>query len=604
MAQPLWADNIYLSEGFDKGVIPETFTMWDKDENPSKTGLKNITLVNGGWNVAKVDNSTSAARAAISSSYSVYDYAVEDWLITPAIKIEGAAVLRWDAQSVHYDLRDGYKVMISEKELNAADFVEVFSVEEEDYYYTSHAISLEKYIGKTIYIAFVHNSEQRFLLAIDNIVVGELETAAYQFENATPVTAQGGKDIDIAGSVVNLSNSRNYELVCRIDDAIYSTQEDVANPRLYEPGESRTFNFTVPTPAEGKLIYEVGAAEQNDTIWFAADTVFCSAFARNLLVEEWTGTWCTNCPRGVLTMNKQKRLLRGAMIPVVGHNADPMADDDYNKGLNYWFFGVPSIIYDRSKHRSQQGEGEQFMYGALNEPVYSEVVIPEVRYVKDSTIVVNSVARFSKEFSNADDRYRMAYVVSEKIVHDDSYTQINGQQNMPQYGEYYFLPSNIPGNLLYFHDVARGMPLAFSGEPNLLPTQLVAGEDYPVEHTFKIPNSVIDWSLMDVTVLVIDSQTRKVMSACRAEEIDFSESVHEIGKDVADYKITYVDGRVRVGLAGESAQVRVYAVDGSMIGHKQGSHEVSIDVHGYKGCAIVWVEGMTSSVYKKIMINQ
>lgn len=597
------AQDIYLQAAFEKG-LPSDFTVWDKDENPTQAGLRKVSFASGSWSTALIGSSSN--RSAVSSSYSTYNYPVEDWLITPQVHIASAAAsLRWDAKSVHYDLRDGYKVMISDGGMNPSDFVELFSIDEEDYFWKTRIISLANYEGKDVYIAFVHNNVQRFMIAIDNLTVGELSAPMYSAVNTTPVSIKGGGEVGICGSICNLSSSHSFYPVCMADGVLYEP-DGQPSQSVHQPGDTVDFNFSVPAPAEGKLVYKVGACSGADTSWVVTDTVYCSAFARKLLVEEYTATWCANCPEGTMMMHEFERRLRDGIIPVVAHNNfnDVMGDADYSAGMNYWLPAIPSFLYDRYA-KSQEATYDGHIYEALSRPVQAEVEINNAS-VADGKITVKTVARFAETFDNSSDLYRMAYIVTENVVHRDTstYKQSNNC-TLPKSGEFYFLPSAVPPSMMYYHDVARGISTAFTGVPKLLPQEsLVEGTDYPVEYQFDIPSSVIDPHNISVTAVIVMTNMRTVLAACRAAELNYSGSVSESLRDNGcHYSLSADDGCVVVGLGCAQAEVCVYAVDGRQIARTVGAGLLRIPVGSYRGVAIVAIHSEAGRSYRKILIN-
>lgn len=594
------AQDIYLQTDFENGV-PSDFTVLDRDENPNRSGLKKVSFPSGSWSSSLLGSSFN--RAAVSSSYSTYNYPVEDWLITPRIHVSSsAACVRWDAKSVHYDFRDGYRVMVSEGGMALTDFVELFSIEEEAYFWKTRVLSLADYAGKDIYIAFVHNSTQRFLLAIDNLTVGELTVPAYGAENRTPVSVKGGEDVNVCGGICNLSSPHAFCPVCVADGVLY---EGESSPVFCEVGDTLDFSFYVPAPVEGKMAYKVGVPCGADTVWVVSDTVYCSAFARNLLVEEYTATWCTSCPEGTLKMHEYEYLLRDCIIPVVAHSSyyDVMGDTDYSAGMDYWLGGFPSFLYDRySKSLSVADDGK--IYEALSRPVLAEVEVTEAR-IADGGVKIGALARFAESFDNVDDRYRMAYIVTENVVASDSsaYKQ-SSNLSLPQDGEFYFLTSPIPASMMRYHNVARGISTAFTGVPGLLPSSLVAGEEYPVEYQFRIPSSVLDPYNISVTVVVMETRLRTVLAACRVTDINYSEGVSASLRDEGcPYRVTSGNGCVYVCTGGVQAEVCVYAVDGRCLGLAQGTGEVRVPIGTYGGSAIVTICSDNGISHCKILIN-
>lgn len=104
---------------FDAG-IPAGCIVEDYAELPVGTGFR--TYVGQQWFCGDVFGTNG--KAAMSTSHRIADLPSDNWLITPKLSIGSPDIwLAWDARSLHYDLRDGYKVMISETGSDAIDVV-------------------------------------------------------------------------------------------------------------------------------------------------------------------------------------------------------------------------------------------------------------------------------------------------------------------------------------------------------------------------------------------------------------------------------------------------------------------------------------------------
>lgn len=612
-----FADDIYFSTDFESGT-PQGITLLDRDENPTKSGLGNIDLTAGTWTlnlVLEKDN-----HAMLSSAYCTHDYAIDDWMILPLINVKGSdAVLSWDAFSVHYDLREDYKVMISQAGNKPADFAEVYSVEEEEYFTRRHVISLAEYEGKDIYIAFVHTGKDKFLLGIDNIKVGEF-TGDYALINRTDVSATGGEDIEICGAIRNLSSSAWYDPVLIVNGEEYNYYADQVEfptpPTVWAVGEDVDFSFTVPTPEEGKLEYTIAVKSGDEIVWSESDVVYCSAFPHNILVEEFSATWCTGCPVGIVNMHKYEQRYRNRIIPVVGHSfPDVMYNITVHEGLSYWLMNLPGMVYDRrDSFKSQSAEDDGNIAKVMALPVTSQIV-SSVRATADGKFEVTSTVRFSEEVDNAKGDYRVGYVITENVVHVDtkSYNQANNVQ-MVGNREYYFLPSAIPAQIAYFHDVARSTEeSAFVGVENSLPAEtLLPDVDYQVVDTIEIPTALndpddykIDPRNISITTISLRSRSRIALNSYRvhADEFDWTESVEETLQEQSPVRITVVGDNMLVEGVEGRATVRLYGVDGRIIDTADGTSQVVVDTADYQGVAIAAIESAAGRIFRKVLIK-
>ena len=601
IVSPVWADDIYFETNFDNGITSK-FTLKDFDENPTAAGLSKIDFSGGSWTSSQIERND---RAAVSSAYTTYEYDVEDWLILPSINIKSAkAILAWDALSVHYDFREDYKVMISEGSLNSSDFVELYAVTGEEYMPVRHAVSLAAYEGKDVYIAFVHTGYNKFMLAIDNVKVGEWDND-YALINRTDVSAQGATEIDVCGSVRNLSCESTINPVLIVDGEEIPCYEQ---GQVYKPGEEVPFNFKLTTIEEGRQEYKIGVKnESGDLLWSVSDTIYCSAFPRTILVEELSGTWCNNCPDGTITMRKLEHRFRNRIVPVQARIQDVMSDPVYSESILYWSRNLPSIVYNRrASFTSQVAADDGNIYLAMRQPVTAEV-IPAVSYTKEGQLLVESIARFSTDHDNTTDKYRLGYIITENVVNQDDvlYAQSNNCQ-MAGRREFYYLPSMVPGKMMFYHDVARGTDNAFNGVSHSLPAEvLTAGVEYHVCDTIDIPASVIDARNIAVSVVVIETDAKSVLNAARVHtnEIDWTAAVENALRGEAVNRVVVMQGQVVVMDLDEMASVKLYAIDGRCLDEATGRGQVAVATGNYTGVAVLALETEGNTTFRKIIIK-
>lgn len=81
---------------------------------------------------------------------------------------------------MYNDYLEDYKVMVSTGNDDTGSFKELFSVNGESYFWKTHTVSLKQFAGQKIYIAFVCTSLNKYILAIDNMYIGELD--GYNFD--------------------------------------------------------------------------------------------------------------------------------------------------------------------------------------------------------------------------------------------------------------------------------------------------------------------------------------------------------------------------------------------------------------------------------------
>lgn len=116
-------------------------------------------------------------KIAFSTSYYDPEGQANDWLITPAITIPntGTPTLYWKGKSYDFEYTDSYAVKISETNKNQESFTTTLTQidAEQPFDYASHTLDLSAYKGKTIYLAFVNNTNSGTYLALDDLYISQ-----------------------------------------------------------------------------------------------------------------------------------------------------------------------------------------------------------------------------------------------------------------------------------------------------------------------------------------------------------------------------------------------------------------------------------------------
>ncbi len=115
-------------------------------------------------------------KIAFSTSYYSPEGQSNDWLITPGITIPntGTPTLYWKGKSYDFDYTDSYAVKISETNDDMASFTTLTQIDnEQPFDYASHTLDLSNYKGKTVYLAFVNNTNSGTYLALDDLYISQ-----------------------------------------------------------------------------------------------------------------------------------------------------------------------------------------------------------------------------------------------------------------------------------------------------------------------------------------------------------------------------------------------------------------------------------------------
>ena len=268
--------------GSAEGPVPSDMTIYDLD-GATSTGLggDGNPVLDASflqWSVVASTVVDGEFVAAVTSWINPTG-AADDWLVTPQITgITANTVLQWEAAARDADFADGYEVYISTGGNAVADFTAttpVFTIANENAgTFTKRTVDLSTYAGQSIYVAFRNNSNDQFILELDNIFVGEpsddasvegiqpeyFRIPAYLMPDGVPlmanVSSEGGTDLTGVVVTVNVyQDSLNTTPI----DSYTSTGVAVA------AGTTEMVNVgTFPTTTGAYLFEYVVSADQAD----------------------------------------------------------------------------------------------------------------------------------------------------------------------------------------------------------------------------------------------------------------------------------------------------------------------------------------------------
>lgn len=148
----------------------------------NRTPAASVAYVNDAWEVREDFNFNVAQCAAFSTSWYTPAGAADDWMWTPAIALPASSTLSWRAVTYDPSYRDGYEVRVMTSPdvptggtgvigNQLTNSTQMFSVAAENSSWTPHSVSLAAYAGQTVYVGFHNNSNDKFLLLIDDVTV-------------------------------------------------------------------------------------------------------------------------------------------------------------------------------------------------------------------------------------------------------------------------------------------------------------------------------------------------------------------------------------------------------------------------------------------------
>jgi thiol-disulfide isomerase/thioredoxin len=501
-----FGQNILLSEDFDDGTLGE-FTTIDGD---MATPAPNVAAFAGGF----IPGETGLGLGAVATSWFTAITPADNWLITPAVEIADAGTLfTWDAGSIDANYPDGYRVVVSTTGNEIANFTdELFSIVGEPAgVLTRRGVNLDDYVGQTIYIAFHHNSTDEFLLVIDNVSVVQLrdydiaanaDLSYYRFGDMgtdNPISVS----ITNAGSQVITSLDASYEIN---GNTVTETFDGLNLAALETTTLTFTENYTLDNANENDIEITIsnpnGEMDQDMTNNGLSEQIVgvMNGPAKQIFVEEATGTWCPFCPRGAVFMDLMEEQYGDFFAGVAVHRGntgwdDPMEVSGYGAPFANLVSGFPTLVIDRGTNPGIPGINDMSTFGqalidftnSRPSPVGVDISAEINPFTREMAITVSGTSHSNLTGTN----YNLSLLVTEDHVTGGAfaYRQANayaGGGLGPMDG-YENLPNPISGDEIEYNHTLRAALTGFDGAAGLFPTDIAAGETYTATYTYTIP---------------------------------------------------------------------------------------------------------------------
>lgn len=159
--------DIFVTD-FQSG-IPVNYSVVDNDGYTPDSQVSQFT---NAW-IAVVDPENALDTVAASTSFFNPTGKADRWLITPAITLGAFGnYIEWNAKSQDASFPDDYVVLLSTTDTQLSSFTDTIgNVMQENFEWVNRQanLSAQGYNNQTVYIAFVNNTDDGFVLYIDDI---------------------------------------------------------------------------------------------------------------------------------------------------------------------------------------------------------------------------------------------------------------------------------------------------------------------------------------------------------------------------------------------------------------------------------------------------
>lgn len=220
----------------------------------------------------------------------------DNWLITPKLKIEGEnVVLQWKALAQDGNFRDGYRVKVSTTDNKLSSFTEeLLVVRMENATWTDRALDLSAYNGQEIYVAFQHDSDDMFILRMDDILVynrfqKDAEVKTFAFDNKTCLVNQNIKEVsfNLTNQGVDTITSFTAELTYKEETTIHQFSDlAIATGATRSFSIDRNFRFNEDIHSVILEIVDINDASDDNS----ENNVVNRIFESNPFVLDFNGT--------------------------------------------------------------------------------------------------------------------------------------------------------------------------------------------------------------------------------------------------------------------------------------------------------------------------
>jgi hypothetical protein len=498
-----------LSEDFNSTTgtaLPTGWSQKNLDALPLSTqlGAFGTSMGTNAW----ISRGTTD-RIVSSTSYYAPPGTSNDWLVSPQINIPANnywCVFQAQTQDASY--LDGFVVKLSTTDTAIASFTTtLLTVPAATTAWEYYAVNLAAYSGQNVRIAIINNSNDKFILNIDNFSVKVLPAKDAAVTNLTPgsetrasFTTVGGAGITLAGTIFNYGATPITSMDIKWSDGGAPNNQTLTALNIL-PYQSATFQHSTAatfTAVSSKAIrlWSALAGDTNPTNDSARTDVgsYTDKPAYKITFEEGTGTWCGWCPRGAVYMDSMEKMNGDKTNLIAVHNGDPMVVAAYDAGIGGLIGGYPSCVANRE---AELDPSNMFSYFNTHKDDYGYGTVELTGSVAGTAL--SCTGKFTPS-GNLKGNYRMAFVVTEDAVTGTAagYNQANyysgGTNVLVGNGvNWQTLPNPVlAANMRYDH-VARHIADGFTGTPSSLPTPMTAGTAYTKNFTYTLPSASRAW---------------------------------------------------------------------------------------------------------------
>jgi hypothetical protein len=522
---------VIFSENFDGSTnLPSGWTQSNVDGLTVASNLATLNFGNNAW-IVRSNAVTETGNHAISTSWYTPAASADDWLISPQVSIPatGNYLLQFEAMAPDATYLDGFKVYVSTSGNSVANFgsTAALTVNAATNTYTGYTVNLSAYAGQNIHFAIRNNSNDKFLLYVDNVVIRQpsdnnailLSSRLNRYSlvntnNTLSLSVKNDGGNPITSLTVNWNDGTDH--ISNITTNIASGATATVNHPVavnYSTVLEKTISVNI-TSVNGGTDPDVSNNSSARKISTMNTTV-----AKKVLFEEGTGTWCGWCPRGTVAMEYMDQN-HSDFVGVAVHNGDPMAVTEYDNRMGDFISGYPGSTVDRELSDVDVDKTTWETTFNQRKNLLTPALIEGSSSMSGSSITVNAKATF---FTPLSEQLRLALIVVEDSVKGTTsgYNQTNyysgGNDLIDIHGvNWKNLPDPVPASQMVYNHVGRALVGGFDGQANSVPATINEGTIAEYTFNYTVPTNSNVNNMYGVIIL-IDNATGFVLNSTKVK---------------------------------------------------------------------------------------
>ena len=392
-----------------------------------------------------------------------------------------------------------------------------------------------KYIGNTALQALVSNENLAENAAIPSNFGTQVLSRGTDCPLNVTLTQTGTQPIHTIGYVLSLNATdlpeQQYTLPADNSPTTFLEPQNVTLPIDLNMAAAARYNATL------RITHVNGQpnADQSATASAGGNILLLQQPAlRRSVMEEFTGTWCTWCPRGIVAMRKLEAQFADRFIGIAAHFDDPMQIPAYKTSrVKRMASGLPNSVIDRTtvcdpymgttteKHFHADKDIER----ALAQPAVADITVA-AQWDKDKTNVLNVGVQTTFWYHETETApYSLALILLENGMKGEGndwrqvnrYAEGNSGFDDADMAEFTAAPHYIT-DIAYDHVPIDCVELN-NGISGSISLPLESGKPQPFSYAWDVSQNTLlqDKSRLSVVALLLNTQSGVIENAAKVE---------------------------------------------------------------------------------------